>query len=176
MKPRVGNPVDHARIDAALKSLIVPINSLKLWPANYRQGDIGAISESLKRFGQKKPVVVQTGSRIVVAGNHLLKAARALRWQRIAAAFSEMTDEEAVSFAVADNRTSDLATNEDQALVDVLALLSKREGGLTGTGYDGDDLDRLLAKLADDGAGGSSDENELGTTHTCPKCGHRWTD
>src|SRR5437899_784082 len=74
-----------ANIAPQLQGLAVPIDSIELHPRNPRKGDVPAVTESLRRFGQRKPIVVQAGTRYVVAGNHLLMAARALRWTDIAA-------------------------------------------------------------------------------------------
>ncbi len=141
---------DPTNIDAALKSLEVPIARLKPWQANYRRGDIGAVSESLRAFGQKKPVVVQRSNMTVVAGNHVLQAALALGWRRLAAVVSEMDDVMAARYAIADNRTSDLAANDEPVLAELLKALVLPDGALTGasglegTGYDLEALDELL--------------------------------
>ena len=66
------------QIAPAIRSLAVPVADLTPHPRNARQGDVGAISESLRRFGQVLPIVVQDATGYVVAGNHLLAAAKAL--------------------------------------------------------------------------------------------------
>lgn len=159
------------RIEPSLLPLAVPIGSVKLWQANYRQGDIGAVSESLRRFGQQKPVVAQLSSRTVIAGNHVLKAALALKWERLAVVLSDLNDLDATAYAIADNRTGDLATNDDAQLTELLKRMVE-DGGkdtLVGTGYDGDDLDRILADLAHDAP------EPTRQSVTCPKCGFVWS-
>lgn len=66
------------KIAKSLESHLRPIEELILLPGNPRQGDIGAISESLARFGQLKPVVVDDQG-VILAGNHTYLAAKALR-------------------------------------------------------------------------------------------------
>jgi hypothetical protein len=129
----------------------IPIGSVTNHPRNVRQGDIGAISESLKDNGQYRPIVVQSSTGHVLAGNHTLKAAKALGWKEIAATFVDCDDERALRILLADNRTNDLATYDDNALADLLKELASTEQGLSGTLYDGDDLDRLLQDLAHEG-------------------------
>jgi ParB-like chromosome segregation protein Spo0J len=110
----------------------IPVDALTLHPRNPRQGDVGAISESLAAFGQYAPIVVQKSSGHVIAGNHRLLAARALGWKDIQVVRVDVDDQTAERILVADNRTADLATNDDAALTALLADLAAR-GDLTGT-------------------------------------------
>lgn len=133
-------------IAEALRPLAVPLEALRLHPRNPRQGDVGAITESLRAFGQQKPVVAQhrdDGPHIIIAGNHLYRAAQALGWSHVAAVIAPMDDRTALRYLIADNRTQELGATDTQALVDILAELAM-VGSLDATGYDGDDVDDLL--------------------------------
>jgi len=124
----------------------VPITSLKPHPRNARQGDIGAIATSLQQFGQYKPIVFQTSTRQIIAGNHTWKAAQQLGWRDIAAVAYDCDDETALRILVADNRATDLATYNDDELRSILEDLAKTDGGLDGTLFDEDDLQQLIEK------------------------------
>ena len=127
---------------------IVDIDSVEAHPKNVRQGDIGAISESLKAHGQYRPIVVDKRTSRILAGNHTWKAAKALGWQQINAGFIETKDDdEALRILLADNRTTDLASYDDSGLAELLKQLADTEIGLEGTAFDGDDLDTLLKDL-----------------------------
>jgi hypothetical protein len=130
-----------------LRQLATPIKNLKSHPKNVRQGDVGAISQSLKDNGQYRPIVVQQSTGYVLAGNHTLKAAKALGWKEIAVTYLECDDDRALRILLADNRTNDLATYDDNALANLLKELAKSDIGFTGSGYDGDDLDKILQDL-----------------------------
>jgi len=143
----------------SLRPFLVPIASVSQHPENPRQGDAGAVAASLARFGQQKPIVVQRATGWIVAGNHTWQAAalvgemeRALsfgagkEWTHIAVVFSELDDLEAKAYAIADNRTSDLGTYDDDRLAKILTELAAADS-LVGIGYDGDDVDELLASL-----------------------------
>lgn len=135
-----------AHITEALRPLAVPLDALRLHPRNPRQGDVGAITESLRAFGQQKPVVAQQrsdGPHIIIAGNHLYRAAAALGWEHVAAVVTPMDDRTALRYLVADNRTQELGATDTNALVDILAELAM-VGELDATGYDGDDVDDLM--------------------------------
>jgi hypothetical protein len=143
------------RIHPQLQPLAIPIDSVELNPRNPRQGDLGAITESLRRFGQAKPIVVQASTRHVVAGNHMLRAALSLGWKEIAANVVELDGREAQAFMIADNRTSDLGSYDEGVLTELLKELAV-DDDLEGTGFDGDDVDEMLAKLGWKASGGST--------------------
>lgn len=131
-----------------IKHLIVDINLITPHPQNVRQGDIGAISESLKAHGQYRTIVVDDRTKHILAGNHTWKAAKALGWKQISISVIETeSDEEALRILLADNRANDLAIYADDDLAKILKELAATETGLVGTLFDGDDLDDLLFKL-----------------------------
>lgn len=127
-----------------LRSLAIPLSSVELHPRNPRVGDVEAVAASLRRFGQQKPVVIQASTRYVVAGNHVLLAARSLGWTEIAANVVELDDATATAFMLADNRTSDLGGYDDALLAAVLAEQAAA-GNVEATGYDADDVAALVA-------------------------------
>ena len=129
-----------------LTQLQVPIDSVKNHPRNIRQGDVGAISQSLKENGQYRPIVAQKNTGYVLAGNHTLKAAKALGWKTIAATLVDCDDDRALRILLADNKTNDLASYDENALSELLQELASTEQGLAGTLYTGDDLDDMLFK------------------------------
>lgn len=130
-----------------LSSLAVSISKIKPHPNNVRQGDIGAICQSLSEHGQYRPIVVQKKTGFILAGNHTFQAAKSLGWKEIAATFVECDEEQALRILLVDNRTNDLATFDDHRLSELLTELVATEQGLEGTGYDTDDLDDLLRRL-----------------------------
>ena len=123
----------------------VKVSDLHLHPLNTRQGDVGAIIQSLETHGQYRPVVVQKSSMNVIAGNHTLMAASSLGWATVDATLLDVDDDQALRILLVDNRTNDLATYDSPALIDVLEALVRSEYGLSGSGFDGNDLDELIA-------------------------------
>ena len=139
----------------------IPVGDLALLPGNPRQGDIGAVAESMRVNGIYQPIIVNRGTLTgrpfeVIAGNHRAQAAQQLGHNTIPAVILDVDDEQAARIALADNRTSDLADYDTDALV----LMLQQLPDLTGTGYNGDDLDDLLTEL--NGAPGSADLLEPG--------------
>jgi hypothetical protein len=139
-KPKVAQP---------LRDLIVPIDSLKPWPGNPRQGDIDAMAASLKTNGQYRPAVVQKSSGQICAGNHMWLAAKdELRWDGIAAVVVDLTDEQAKRILAADNGVGEKGTFNEFLLAELLTDLSGTDLGLAGTGYDPADLEDLANMIS----------------------------
>jgi len=105
----------------------VLISSLSLDPTNARRHDaknLASIEGSLRLFGQRKPIVV-TGSNVVVAGNGTLEAAKALGWSNIDVVRIpvDWSPEQVKAYALADNRTAELAEWDAKVLAEQLVEL-----------------------------------------------------
>tara|TARA_R110001592_G_scaffold43723_2_gene141412 strand:- start:1138 stop:1662 length:525 start_codon:yes stop_codon:yes gene_type:complete len=105
-----------------MKTETVPIDSISQDPANARKHDernLTAIRDSLRAFGQQKPIVVDQ-REIVVAGNGTLEAAKRLGWTEIAIVRTTLDQTQATAFGIADNRTAELAEWDDEVLRSLL--------------------------------------------------------
>ena len=147
-------------IAKSLESLVEPVDQLKEFPGNPRRGNVEAISSSLAEFGQQAPIVVQASTGYVIAGNHMLRAARDLGWTHIAVARLDVDDETARAYLLADNRLSDLAVYDSAALVKLLSGLAAQDA-LTGTGFTRDELDALILALPEPREEGTSTASAL---------------
>jgi len=155
----------------------IDIGTIEPHPKNVRQGDIGAISESLKAHGQYKPIVVDRRTNQILAGNHTWRAAKSLGWSQIAVGFIETKDDDdATRILLADNRTTDLASYDDAGLAGLLKELIASDDGLEGTLFNDEDLNQLLvdAQPLDFAEFPIIDEN-IKTEHKCPKCDYEWS-
>ena len=125
----------------------INVAELSLDPSNVRKHDrknLDAIKASLRKFGQQKPIVVDAKG-IVLAGNGTLTAAKELGWTEIEITRTTLQGVEATAFAIADNRSAELAEWED-SLADVLKSLSEADIDLTQLGFSDSDLDELSGK------------------------------
>jgi DNA modification methylase len=131
-----------------MKAELVPIDSLTFDPSNVRkhgEQNLSTIKASLNRFGQQKPIVVDANG-VVRAGNGTLMAAKALGWKEIAVVRSTLAGSEATAYAIADNRTAELAEWDDDALKQTLAALQIEDEDLAvATGFDAKEIDAMLA-------------------------------
>ena len=103
----------------------LPIDKLTLDPANVRRHpsrNLDQIKASLTRFGQQRPVLVNAKG-IIIAGNGTVMAAKALGWEHVNIVRTDLEGSEATAYAIADNRTAELAEWDDEALAQQLAAL-----------------------------------------------------
>jgi site-specific DNA-methyltransferase (adenine-specific) len=109
-------------------------------PNNARQHDdknLKAIMGSLKEFGQRKPIVI-TEAGTIVAGNGTVEAAKRLGWLDIEVVKvpNDWTDAQVKAFAIADNRTAELANWNQQVLTSQLLELEAEGWELTEFGFE----------------------------------------
>jgi len=135
-----------------VKTELVKIDTLVFDPANARKHDeknLGAIRSSLQRFGQQKPIVVDA-SGVVRAGNGTLAAAKSLGWKEITIVRSPLSGSEATAYAIADNRSSELAEWDDDVLSQTLAALQIEDEELAiATGFDAKDIESISSDSTD---------------------------
>jgi len=133
----------------------VPVVSLKEDPENARlhpERNIEAIKASLAAYGQQKPIVVGKDGT-VVAGNGTLVAAKALGWEKIDIVRTDLEGAKAKAFAIADNRTAELALWDEAALAETLQYLGDIEGFDVGDiGFTVEEFDVALSSLSGGGA------------------------
>lgn len=131
-----------------MKTETVPIESIQFDPANARrhgEKNLAAIKSSLARFGQQKPIVVDANG-VCRAGNGTLAAAKALGWKEIAIVRSPLAGAEATAYAIADNRSAELAEWDDDVLAQTLAALQIEDEELAvAAGFDLKEIEALTA-------------------------------
>jgi hypothetical protein len=122
----------------------VPVGALALDPANARKHgsrNLDAIAGSLRQFGQRRPLVCRRAGEqtMVIAGNGTLEAALSLGWTEIVITVvpDDWTPEQAKAYALADNRTAELATWDEGVLQGQLASLDELGFDLKSIGFDG---------------------------------------
>lgn len=117
----------------SLRPLAEPVERLELDPRNARKHDeanLAAIAASLKRFGQRRPIVVNRVNGQIEAGNGTLLAARQLGWTHLAVVWVEDDPSSQTGFSLADNRTAELARWDQEMLQELLFEVGEQEAGL----------------------------------------------
>jgi ParB-like chromosome segregation protein Spo0J len=118
----------------------VGINEVMVHPLNPREGDIGAIIDSLTYMGQYRPIVANKRTKHILSGNHTYQAAVQLGWEKIAVHWIDVDDVEEIKILIVDNRTSDLATYDPSELNKLLTSTSFK-----GTGFTPEEVAEILA-------------------------------
>lgn len=151
------------------------ILELALDPNNARKHDqknIDAIKGSLAKFGQQKPIVIDKNN-VILAGNGTYQAARDLGWTEISAVVTELEGFNASAYALADNRTAELAEWDMNVLGSTLQSLREMDFELPDIGFDTSYIDGLLnpTQPTIEGSKELGEEEFSEFDNQCPKCG-----
>jgi ParB-like chromosome segregation protein Spo0J len=170
------DPVSLAYIAESLRPLAVPVASLNPDPANARRHpdrNLAAIEASLRVYGQRKPVVVRREGMVVEAGNGTLDAAKKLGWTHLAVVLVDDDPITATGYAIADNRTAELAAWDEEALGRLLGELQAEEVDLESLGWTDAELKQLIAAVPAFEPTDEDDQHDLDklAPKLCPHCG-----
>jgi ParB-like chromosome segregation protein Spo0J len=128
----------EAKMDK-LKMETISIDDLALDPNNARkhsEKNINAICESLTQFGQRKPIVINADD-VVIAGNGTVEAARKLgiKTLEIVRVPANWSEEKIKAYALADNRTAELASWDAEILLSQLNELNIADWDINALGF-----------------------------------------
>lgn len=157
-------------------SQTLPLDSLTPDPENARvhsDRNLAAITDSIVRFGQVEPLVVQKDTRRVIGGNGRLEAMRALNWTEAECMVVEITDVEARALGIALNRTGELAGWDHGRLAMAFQDLGVDGANTEDLGFSTDELRafRDLNYAARQDAQAGLAESSGGVTPTAPQSG-----
>lgn len=128
----------------------LPITALKPFERNARThspDQVSKIAASLIEFGWTQPILVDEHNEII-AGHGRLLAAKQLKFAEVPVIRLEhLTPEQVRAYRIADNRLAELSGWDGALLAVELAELGDLDFDLDLTGFDGPDLDKLLASL-----------------------------
>jgi DNA modification methylase len=136
-------------------------------PDNPKTHDGNAIGASVSRAGFVTPPVVNDADGLLLEGHGRVDVLVALRqsgveppdgihvgpdgdWLVPTVHGARLSPLDAQAFVVAANRTVELGGWDEKRLAQVLLDLAESEAGLSGVGYDAQDLDRLVSSLLSD--------------------------
>ncbi len=145
---------------------VVPIESLISDVANVRRRDDRAkrtLDASLAQFGPARSIVID-GNDVVRAGNGTLEAAQHAGVtevlvvkrhpnQLVAVKVEDWSPTEATAYSIADNRTVDLGSFEEQSLAEVLRSLQSEQFDLSSVGFNDIEIDQMVESLTKNIAG-----------------------
>jgi hypothetical protein len=142
-----------------------PLKTLRRWPRNPKDHDLGTLHLSIDRFGFVTPLVVDEATGYLAEGHGRLDALEQKRRQGdppplnihvengdwlvpVVRGNRFGNDDELAAFVVAANQLTIGGWWDEAALAEVLSSLAAGQGDiLKGTGFDTDALNNLLSKL-----------------------------
>lgn len=136
----------------------------------HSEKNLDAIAKSLKRFGQQKPIVIDSDN-VVVAGNGTLEAAKSLGFPTLEAVRlpDSFTEEDKKAFAIADNRSAELAEWNQAILAAQLLELEELDFDIAEVGFEKTEPREISAPEEF-----PSFDEESETQYRCPKCRYEW--
>jgi len=164
-------------IAEGLAPLAVDIDSVREDPQNARKHssrNLAAIKKSLRTYGQRKPIVVNSETGIIEAGNGLWRAAKALGWTRVAAAMVKDDPATAKGYALMDNQSALLADWDMPVLSELLKELDAGVFDMELTGFSEREIENLLAEIPEPTVGLIDDDEVPEGEDTACKFGDLW--
>lgn len=152
-----------------------PIEKLIIYANNPRDNKaaVNAVKASIHAFGFRQPIVVDREG-VIVAGHTRYLAAHELGLKSVPVHVAmELTPIQIKAYRLADNRTADNATWNDELLKLELQELQENDFDLDLTGFDENDLSRLIG-LVEVPEFKEYDESVADDVEMiiCPSCGH----
>lgn len=134
----------------------VPLHKLNLMPDNHRVHDeeqIELLRSRLQKVGQTRPLVVSKRALFnvenpILDGNGVFEAMTAEGWSSADVLWYDMPEEEAIAESIADNRTSQKAQNDEEALLRMLTHLKENEYDTALAGYKDEEIKQLEDDIA----------------------------
>ena len=141
------------------------------------QSAISKVAASIKEFGFRQPIVVDS-DYVVVVGHTRLEAAKILGLDEVPVHVAkDMTPAQAKAYRLADNRTGEDANWDFELLaLEIDDLREQFNGDLSAIGFDEGELENLSTSETEEAPEDFDEYDEnIETAHTCPKCGYSWS-
>lgn len=141
------------------------VEDLKEYENNPRHNDnaVEAVANSIKEFGFKVPIVIDKHN-VIIAGHTRLKAAKQLGLETVPCVVADdLTEEQAIAFRLADNKTAELAEWDYEMLqkeIDTIDI------NMSNFGFENFEVKNDISEKHDD------DHEDGGHEEIrCPRCG-----
>lgn len=135
----------------ALEVISKSIDEITPYINNPRNNDqaVDAVANSIKEFGWQQPIVVDK-NMVIIVGHTRYKAAKKLKLDKVPVIVAtNLTDEQAKAYRLADNKVGELADWNDELLSDELAGIDDID--MSDFGFDELDDPEELEDAKDDG-------------------------
>lgn len=129
---------------------IVEVKDVHPNPGNPNQHDkkqIKLLAKIIKEQGWRAPITISRRSGLVVRGHGRLEAAKRLKLTHVPVDYQDYKSDEAeLADLLADNRISELSSNDNDLLKDMLQEIDTGAFDMALTGYDESELEKLMTQ------------------------------
>ena len=143
-------------------SLMLKVEDLKPHPKNpnkHPANQIKLLAKIISEQGWRAPIVISKRSNLITKGHGRRLAALLLNLEEVPVDYQEYTsDESEIADVIADNKIASLAELDVPMIKELLSSMDTGAIDLTLTGYDDDELQRLLAPVIDEEVGQTLDK------------------
>ena len=144
---------ENARKSASTQILTLPIGEIRPYEKNPRKNEnaVKYVKESIRQFGFKVPIVIDS-NRVIVCGHTRLLAAKSLGLTEVPCIMADdLTDEQIKAFRLADNKVGEFAEWDLDLLGDELnAIADASDIDMGDFGFDLSDDDEETEVVEDD--------------------------
>lgn len=145
---------DRLKVAWAARDAIAPYAGN---PRSHDAAQVERIARSIQEFGFANPILVDANNAVIAGHGRLLAAERLGLDQVPVIRLGHLTADQARALRIADNKLTELAGWDDALLAQELHALNAEGFDLELTGFSDEELDELMAPLADNGDQGSND-------------------
>lgn len=131
-----------------MKLIELSIDEIIPYENNPRENDsaVDKVAESIKEFGFKVPIIIDK-ENIIIAGHTRYKAAKKLDIKKVPVITAEdLTNEQVKAFRIMDNKSSEFATWDYEALLEEMENLKLEDYNLELTGFDFNEIEGIMDK------------------------------
>lgn len=140
---------------------LLHIEELKPYENNARHNEkaIDVVAQSIKEFGFKNPILIDSNNEII-AGHTRLLAAQKLGFKEVPTIkVEDLTPEQVKAFRIADNKTAEFAEWNFELLAKEMEELKVADYDLSLTGFDWSEAEKLLDTLKEESDGENPDDD-----------------
>ena len=153
----------------------IPVEQIKNYENNPRiisEYAVNVVAESIKAFGFKVPVILDSDN-VIVAGHTRLQAAQKLGLSEVPCVIADdLTPEQIKAFRLADNKTSELSGWDFEKLDLELEELADFDIDMSDFGFEFDNSDKKSEHENKEIE--LEDFSEEKFKHECPRCGFKF--
>jgi ParB-like chromosome segregation protein Spo0J len=153
-------------------------STLKPAPYNPRQMDADErkrLERGITEFGLVDPIIARRSDHMVIGGHQRLASALALKLAKVPVVYlDDISDDRAAALNILLNNPAAQGGWDMPKLTDILSELDAHGFDATLTGFDTEELERLLTWDGVITDIGGDEKVPVVSDHECPKCGYVW--